>query len=246
MTAAGGAVEAAETAALYEARWAGLPAAQIRLAFSDTADSYRNEIAITAEGLARLFTHFRGTAAAEGRLARDRLPAPLHFDAHYDLRKRRDRRLSMRFLARGGAVFADRGAGDTSRKPPLPAAFRRDVVDPLSAVTAIRDRLRRDRRAAFTVPVYDGARRFDVNVRILPKTSAADPRLHLALSLRPIAGFKGETSEDGDPDDSPRPVALTMTDDARLMPLAMRVSIYYLPLTVELTQWCSAGARCGW
>jgi len=84
-----------------------------------------------------------------------------------------------------------------------------------------------------------------VKVRVLPK-KGADPALHLELTLAPIAGFKGETSEDGDPDDAPRPVDLTLSDDARLMPLSMSVSLYYLPLVVQLTRWCVATQPCGW
>jgi hypothetical protein len=105
--------------------------------------------------------------------------------------------------------------------------------------------LRDHTRTQFTVPVYDGARRFDVVVQVLQKKLGSGI-LPVELSLRPIAGFKGESSEDGDPDNAPRPVQLTLTDDSRLMPLTMSVSLYYLPLTVELSQWCKPGERCGW
>ena len=149
----------------------------------------------------------------------------------------------MQFASRAGAVVADRGAADTSRKPPLAEAFRAGVLDPLSALTAIRHQLRRGNRGAFTVPVYDGARRFDVVVRVLP-SHAGDSVIRLELTLVPIAGFKG--GEDGDPDGTPRPVALTISDDRRLMPLAMSVSLYYLPLEVELRSWCGSSASCGW
>jgi hypothetical protein len=151
----------------------------------------------------------------------------------------------MRFAVGDGARVAERGPGDSSKRPPLAERFRTNVLDPLSAVSAIRDELRRGNRATFAVPVYDGARRFDVRVRVLPAI-AGDRALHLELTLAPIAGFKGETSEDGDPDDAPRPVALTISDDIRLMPLAMRVSLYYLPLVVELRRWCDGAAACGW
>ena len=60
---------AAETAGLYQAYWAGLPAGDIRLILRDDPTGYRDEIAIRSEGLAWLFTKFRGTATAEGRLA---------------------------------------------------------------------------------------------------------------------------------------------------------------------------------
>src|SRR3954447_18628774 len=145
----------AETAGLYQAYWAGLPAGDIRLVLRDDPTGYRNEIAIRSEGLAWLFTKFRGTAVAEGRFA-DGPPAPEHYEAHYDLRKARGKRQTMRFISRAGAVFADRGPDDTSQKPPLADQFRKNVLDPLSALTAIRHELRRGNRDLFTVPVYDG------------------------------------------------------------------------------------------
>jgi hypothetical protein len=234
-----------ESAAVYQAYWAGVTAGEIRLTLRDEAAAYHDRIEIRSEGLARLVTRFRGSAVSEGRLAAGRLPLPARFEAAYDLRKRRDRRLSMVFAARGEAVLAERGAADTSRKPPLPEGFRSNVLDPLSALTAIRDELRRGNRGSFTVPVYDGARRFDARVRVLPKRANA-PVLELELMLLPIAGFKGETSEDGDPDSAPRPVALTLTDDQRLMPLSMTSSIYYLPLVIQLSRWCAANSPCAW
>ena len=240
-----GSAKADESAALYHAYWAGLPAGELRLTLRDDPAAYRGEILIRTEGLARLLTRFRGSAVGEGRLAAQRLPVPIRYDAAYDLRKRRDRRLSIEFAPRAGALVADRGAVDTSKKPPLAEPFRTNVLDPLSALAAIRHELRQGNRGAFTIPVYDGTRRFDMSVRVLPKR-AGDAALHLALTLAPIAGFKGETSEDGDPDSAPRPVALTVSDDARLMPLSMRVSLGYLPLVVELNRWCGAAAPCPW
>jgi hypothetical protein len=238
--------QAEESAALYEAHWAGMPAGEIRLTLRDDAAAYRDEIVIRSDGLARLMTRFRASAVSEGRFAAERLPAPVRYDAAYDLRKARDRHLSMAFAPRaGGALVAERGAADTSRKPPLAEPFRTNVLDPLSALAAIRLELRRGNRGSFTIPVYDGTRRFDASVRVLPKR-AGDPALHLALSLVPIAGFKGETSEDGDPDSAPRPVLLTMSDDQRLMPLSMSVSLGYLPLVVELKSWCGGAAPCPW
>jgi hypothetical protein len=241
-----GPARAEETAALYQATWAGLPAGQIRLTLREGDGAYRNAVEIRSQGLARLVTRFRGSAATAGRLAAGAAPEPAHYAALYDLHWRRDRRLNMDFVQTDGGSLAERGAGDTSIKPVLAEQFRRNVMDPISALTAIRQALRRGVRNDFTVPVYDGARRFDVLVRILPQQSSAGPVVRLALTLRPIAGFKGETSDDGDPDTAPRPVALTLSDDAKLMPLSMRVSIWLLPLVVEFTQWCGSGEPCGW
>jgi hypothetical protein len=230
--------------AIYHASWAGLPAAHIRLTLHDDPDGYRDEIAIGSEGFPHLVTKFRGAAVAEGKAAADRSPLPTRYDANYDLRKRKDRLLRMAFAARGGTVVAERGPGDTSRKAELKEEFRRNVVDPLSVITLIRAALRRG-ETAFTIPVYDGARRFDAIVRVLPR-DLKNSGVHLALSLKPIAGFKGETSEDGDPDDAPRPVSLTLTDDTRLLPLTMSVPIWFFPLEVTFERLCAGAADCAW
>src|SRR5438045_695908 len=115
LVSASGSACGAETAGLYQAYWAGLPAGDIRLVLRDDPTGYRDEIAIRSEGLAWLFTKFRGTATAEGRLAADRPPSPNHYEARYDLRKARDKRLSMQFTARAGAVFAERDPTDTGK-----------------------------------------------------------------------------------------------------------------------------------
>lgn len=239
--------QGAEIVAVYDAFWAGLPAGKIRLALADGAAGYRDEIEIRAEGLPYLVTRFRGTASAAGRLGAADPAEPAHYDAVYDLHKRRNSHIAMRFVARGNTTVAERGPGDTSRKPPLGEQYRRNVVDPMTALERLRGALRKALdagRADFAIPVYDGARRFDVLGHVVQKPTAAAGTLRVAMTLRPIAGFKGETSDDGDPDDAARPVELVVSDDARLLPLSIRVSVYYLPLVVRLDHLCSARQPC--
>jgi Protein of unknown function (DUF3108) len=243
----GGAARAEGIVAVYRAYWAGLPAAEIRLELRDGKAAYDDEIEIDSEGLPRLISQFRATARAAGRLAPDRPAEPTHYDALYDLRKRRHSRVSMRFIARGDAIVAERGADDTSRKPPLAEALRRNAIDPLTAVERLRQAIAAAAGAAnrgFSIPVYDGARRFDIVGRLLPKQDQVDGLLRVALTLRPIAGFKGESSDDGDPDDAPRPVVLSLTDDARMLPLSLTVRVFFLPLVVRLDHLCTASAPC--
>ena len=244
MTIAGGAA-AEEIVAVYIAHWAGLPAAHIRLTLRDGGPGYRDQIDISTEGLPHLFTRFRATATAEGHLTSDRPAEPLRYLAAYDLRKRRDSRISIRFVRDIGGVVAERGPDDTSRKPPLAERFRYDAIDPLSALERIRSALRSARPGSrFSIPVYDGARRFDVVGQMLPKSEASERTLRAELTLRPIAGFKGETSEDGDPDDAPRKVQLTMTDDVRMVPLTITVPVFFMPLVVQFQRLCAAPDPC--
>jgi hypothetical protein len=221
--------------AIYEATWAGLPAARIRLVLRDGVRRYDDEIAIETLGLPRLFTRFRGTAVAEGRRGSSIPAIPWAYDAIYDLRKQRNSHISMRFVTSGGALVVERGPGDTSDKPPLARQFRTNAVDPLSALERIRDAIAaaRAKGGSFTVPVYDGARRFDVIGHILPQDGARPGTLRLDLILRPIAGFKNRPGA-SDPENALRTVKLVVTDDERLMPVWLSVPIWYLPLTVRL------------
>jgi Protein of unknown function (DUF3108) len=243
--AAVGGAAAEPIVAFYTAYWAGLPAARIRLELQDRGPVYHDEIAIETQGLPHLFTRFRATALAEGRLAADRPAEPSHYQAIYDLRKRHDSRISMQFVSRAGGAVAERGSDDTGRKPPLAETFRKNAVDPLSALERIREALRapRDDRS-FTIPVYDGTRRFDILGRILPRKGPADGTIRAELMLHPLAGFKGETSEDGDPDDAPRKVELTVTDDARMMPLSITVPVFFMPLVIRFEHFCAAPEPC--
>lgn len=239
-------VAAADIVGFYEATWAGLPAGTIRLKLSQDQATYRDEIGIETEGLPRWFTRFHGVGSGEGRLSADGAAQPARYDAIYDLRKRRNSHISMRFVARDGGLVADRGPADTSRKPPLAETYRRDVVDPIAALATIRHRLLAATPHAgdrFTLPVYDGARRFDVAVRVVA-AGGPDAVVRLALTLQPIAGFKGEAGDDEDPDTAPRPVEATFTADGRLVPLSMRVSIWLLPLTVQFRHACASFAEC--
>jgi len=232
--------------AVYAAYWAGIPAGEIHVRLHDGAAAYHDEIEIRTTGLPALITRLRGTGIAEGRLAADRPAEPSHYDAIYDLWKRRNSHISMRFV-RAGAVVAERGPDDTSRKPPLAEKFRSNAVDPVTAFERVRAALRAPRRSAdgsFTVPVYDGARRFDILGHILPKKDASEGTLRVELTLRAIAGFKGESSEDGDPDSAPRKVDLLVTDDAQVMPLSMTVPVFYMPLVVQFVQFCGAPETC--
>jgi hypothetical protein len=248
---AAGPAAADEIVANYSAYWAGLPAANIRLTLRyasvgrDGGAGYHDEIEITTKGLPHLLSRFRATASAEGRLVADRMAEPSRYLAAYDLRKRQDSRISMLFVHRSGGTVAERGPDDTSRKPPLAEAFRKNSVDPLSALERIREGLRTagpGRR--FTIPVYDGARRFDIVGEILPRNSSADGTLRAELTLRPIAGFRGETSEDGDPDTAPRKIELTVTDDARLLPLSITVPVFFMPLVIRFEELCPTARSC--
>src|SRR5690349_7549531 len=205
--------------ARYVATWAGLPAGEIAMRVEEDGTSYRGRLDIKTEGLPRWLTRFRGVATSEGQLAPDGTAHPLRYDAVYDLRKRKNKHNSLRFVGPPGEAVAERGPGDTSKKPPIAERFRRGVVDPLTALVAVRHRIQTGQLGAnghFLVPVFDGSRRFDAEGSV----ARQDGRIRVALLLKPVAGFdQDKPDEDEDPENSPREVLLEFTDDARLLPV---------------------------
>jgi hypothetical protein len=233
-------------AAFYTASWAGLPAAGIRLSLDDGDHGWAGSVGIESRGLPRLLTRFRTDATAAGTVAPDGTALFERFDARYDLRKRHDRLIRIGYEDRDGDRFAERQPGDTSTKPQLAESFRRGVLDPVSALAAIRRRLLAgppESGLTFTEPVYDGARRFDVVGRV-SNVGGKEDVVSVDLTFKPIAGFKGETSEDGDPDDAPRPAEVTFSHDGRLLPLSLRVRVAWFPLVVRFQHLCRNYESC--
>jgi hypothetical protein len=225
---------AASLQAHYVATWAGLPAGEVEMRIDEDAAAYRSVLEIRTEGLPRWFTKFRGTVVSTGRFTGDGRAEPAQYDALYDLRKRKNKRNSLRFVARNGTLVAERGPEDTSGKPPIAEDFRRGVVDPLTALVAVRHRLKTGTIGPdghFVVPVFDGSRRFDAEGRV----ARAEGRLRVTLLLKPIAGFRQDKpDEDEDPEDRPREVLIDFTNDERLLPIRLEVSIAWLPAVVRV------------
>lgn len=224
----------------YSATWGGGPAAEIVLSLDEHGGAFRNQLDIRTVGLARWLSGFKARAVSEGHA--DTAVTPLAYDAVYDSRKKRDKRINVQFVREAQGTLAEDGPLDSSTDPLLPEALRRDVIDPLSCLTAIRRMIqahRLDRNATFTFAVYDGKRRFDVegsvrsteNVRW---SGAHVQAVNLRLLLRPVAGFDGETEDDYKPAAETREVEVAFTNDSRAIPLRMSVAIAYVPAVIVL------------
>jgi len=234
----------------YTATWAGLPAAEIHLRLDEGKAEFRSQIDIRTEWAPRWFTRFRARGVSEGAVAADGLAAPRRYDAYYDLRSRKDKRISMHFLPDGASSVAERGAEDSSEKPQIAIADRTGVVDPLTALSRMREAIQTGlaQRGHFTIPVYDGKRRFDVEQRGLTSETAeiggvSQRVLHLQLVLLPVAGFKDNDPE-GTPDSGPRAMDVLFSDDASVVPLRMEVRIGWFTMAVSFAQRCASTAPC--
>lgn len=234
----------------YVATWAGLPAGEVHLQLAEGASAFRAQIDISTVGLPRWLTRFRARGISEGAVPPDGLAAPTRYDAAYDLRSRKGKRISMRFVGNGSDSVVERGPEDSSEKYLLPTPLLTDVVDPLAALARMREALRTGLagRGQFTIAVFDGKRRFDVQEHAVTREireigDRTLPVLHLALMLHPIAGFRGDDGETN-PDPKPRGLDVLFSDDGNFTPLRLEVSVAWLTMVVELAGRCGPPAPC--
>jgi uncharacterized protein DUF3108 len=234
----------------YVATWAGLPAGEVHLRLTEGASAFRAQIDISTVGLPRWLTRFRARGISEGAVPADGMATPTRYDAAYDLRSRKGKRISMRFVGSGRDSVVERGPEDSSEKYLLPPSLLTDVVDPLAALARMREALRSGLagRGHFSIPVFDGKRRFDVEERAVSRETRqiggrALPVLHLALLLHPVAGFRGDDGEPN-PDPKPRELDLLFSDDGSFTPLRMEVTVAWLTMVVELVERCDTLAPC--
>jgi Protein of unknown function (DUF3108) len=232
--------------AYYRGTLAMLPAANLVMSFGGSDSAYRDEIHIETVGLVRWITHFHAVSHAEGRFA-DGGVQPAHYSALYDLHRHRDNQVGLDFVARDGEVIAERNAEDNSHKPPLDEIYRRGVLDPLSALAAIREHLRTNEPKGddrFTVQIYDDIHRITINV-VVVSVGGKDDVVTLRMEFIPVAGFWTRPDASGDRESAPRQVDMTLTHDARLLPLSFATTASGLPVTISLDHLCADLATCG-
>ncbi len=248
LAALGGSAEAAGVMARYDARWGGAPVGTVVVSLSDTTEEFVNVIDIRAAGLARALTDFSARAESAGAVDPIRGPLPAYYTATYDLRRRKGKRLSVEFVHDGAtSILAVPANAEAAAR--LPASLRSDVLDPLTAVSAIRQFIRAGGLAQgsrFRVPVFDGKRRFDAEGTVLAFGVAVVDRARVAtidisVLLKPVAIAK---LEHDDEDDIAREARLQFTADRNAVPLRLAVDIAFVPLIIELAETCGDIAAC--
>jgi hypothetical protein len=207
-----------------EVRFLGMNVADVALEGTAEGDTHAQRLAMASLGLVERLTGFRGELTARAR-ERPGLPASLAFRSFTET-DRATREVRLRYDGEGRVVDLatfKRGEPEASE---VPAAMRDDTLDPLTAFTAIRDWLAGVRDAApatTTLPIFDGRRRYDLEVTLVERrvarfASGPTPILEVTLVSRPLAGFDEEKDARG-------PITVLMSDDELIVPLIMRTEV---------------------
>jgi hypothetical protein len=187
----------------FAAMWGGFHAADFTLSITPQGAAYRNAFHMETRGIFRWLTRMWIRARSEGVVDGDARLEARSYRVDYRIRKR-ERTITVAYDQAGGAAVprietkGDTRARDAEREEEVPPDLRDDVTDPVSAVVEAmvraRDHVENGGPATFTLNVYDGQQRFDVDAEVLDQTTRTvlgkTHRVYpVRLAPRPLAGF---------------------------------------------------------
>lgn len=225
-----------------EMRFLGMSVGAVELEADADGDERAQRLAMATTGLVERLTGFRGELSARSRAA-EGLPAPLSFRS-FTATDRATREVELRYDGSGRVVDLatfKRGEPEGSE---VPEAMRDDTLDPLTALAAVRDwivEVRNEAPARTTLPIFDGRRRYDLEVELVERrvarfASGRTPVLEVRLQSRPIAGFDERS-------DGTRAITVLMSDDDLVVPLVMRTEVMGdLTAALYTTRVCAGSA----
>ena len=234
----------------YGITLAGLPLGAADLSTTVEGSKYKLEVSARLTGLAGMLTGGRGAASAEGALSRAQ-PVPAAFAV--TSRSSSDQRTVRMGLTRG-SVAALEVSPPLDEKPdrvPLKESHKRGVIDPVSALlmpVAGRGQPTDPSNCNRTLPIFDGAARFDVvlsyqETKQVDVAGYAGPVLVCSARYVPIAGHRAlRPSTKFMEDNRDMQVWLAPLEGTRLLvPLRIAVQTMVGMSVIEASHWALNG-----
>lgn len=217
-----GTVETAPTAGPlhYDGHFGGFRVADITLTLDGGSGTYATRMDIDARGVVGWLYTWHGTLQSAGRLADDRRPQPRSFSRAW----KDTRQEGTTVIAFDPQTGEAQGIEDGEPQDQVPAHLRRNVVDPLAALVAMRRLVLLDRQGRAVFQVYDGKRRLDLHATLgEPRTTEIARTevevIEVATEIEPRAGFS-DRQRDGW---SKTRLHVLFSADDRALPVQIRV-----------------------
>ncbi len=201
LLAAGPARAAQPTTLLMQAWWGGLKGADIQFTVDEENGGWQGRFLVHGAGIVRWMTKLEADAGGHGQLG----PVGALPDSYFQhvISNKSDRTVELAFRGEPpiGARLSDREtyidpgkeARDPENVPDLPEVQRRDTMDPIAAIISLGQRAaKRDKH--FILPIYDGRRRFDLDVTVTGPShhgllKRQTDTIDAVAIVHPVAGF---------------------------------------------------------
>lgn len=230
----------------YEMYFGGFHVADVDLEHERRSAVYAARIRIKTTGLADVLVRYDGRAEASGLVRPAGMLRPERYAFRYKSRKG-GRRVGVDYDPVSGNALEVASTKRGEKEPSeVPTSLWQDVIDPLTAFMALRDRIRHarvDGDDGFQAQIFDGRRRYALAARIV----GVDPlkeAVRVDATVRPIAGFDVDDMTERERREGYR-IAALFSDDARLVPLDIRTLNTKAIVVFRLIRDCSSDAACG-
>lgn len=239
----------------YGINLAGLPIGTARLAGSFEGQRYRADVSAVLTGLVGAITGGQGSAQASGTFASGTLAGSPQPNAFAIATRTAHAGIAVRMALRGGNVTQSEVIPpllDMEDRVPITAANKRGIMDPVSALVMPaqgRGELIDPENCNRTLPVFDGATRFNVvlsygETRTVEKPGYAGPILVCNARYQAVAGHRPDRPGVRFMEDNrDMSVWLAPVEGTRvLVPLRISVRTTVGTNIIEATRWTRTGA----
>ena len=243
----------------YDVRFAGLTVGQALFSLEQSEWSYRSRLDVVSSGIVTFFADFR--AEVEGRGAYDvqgsGQPIPMSFQREWSIAELAATMTITHDPSSGVAKTTDAYINPVTGESidpadeydwaqdriDVPAGLRVGVFDPISAFVYARHMITEFMETDFTVPLFDGRRRYDMEVVLgeaTPLQFAGETvgSQIVTISFSPVFGFDEERGERL----RETQTTLYFSNDGRFLPYRAEVSTGRGSAIMELTGDCRQNA----
>ena len=155
----------------YIADWNGLNVGEMTVMLDQNNTDYTYKVILDSVGLVRTFTNYRSENMATGKIVNGK-PVPGTFFTEW-WRKKEHQQVTV--IYKNGGKIAEETANPPEKRPKRPIVepkYKNNTLDTVTSALWARERIRElveskpSYPQKFTMPVFDGRRRFDVELTI--------------------------------------------------------------------------------
>jgi hypothetical protein len=234
---------------IYSFEWAGVDIGKMGIEAVQTERNYSVTSDVSTTGIVKFFvrhsSHTTSLGSGEGNFAYTNGV----YESNYQTRNKKK---YVHMTVAGGTTGKETlvPADNPATRPPVPAALKHAVFDPLAITLQMRTELSRalhDNTGRFSLPLYDGRRLTQVDFEIAGKKVLRDkgrkiPTIMVLLSRRLLAGFTAKELKDYNPKE--KPARFYFSDDTRLLPVRAEADVLFGTASATLIKECPQDESC--
>lgn len=232
----------------YECTLSGLLVGTLGIEAHQTSSQYTLTSDISTAGIAKLFVKHTSHTTAQGEGNHFTYPR-ITYESHYQTRKKK-KYVHMTFAKNTITEETLIPPDNRATRPAVDDDLKDNAVDPLTLLLRMREAVAKAMAAgqsSFTINYYDGRRLTRLDFTLLGHQSIRyqdTKTLVVAVDVKRsyIAGFTQSELDDYDPKEPP--LHIYFSDDAKLIPIKLEISLWMGTLTANLVKECGNGESC--